>query len=333
MKVIAAACLNLLIGVSVGAASSAVTAQTMFPTAKASVVPTADAFYAPPSAASLEAVAPGTVLRYRATPNTTYASTVNSAYQLMFRTTDGHGAAVAAVTTLLIPTAAPATGRKLLSYQAFYDSLSLDCSPSALVMTGKLFEKGNVNTALKAGVLVVFTDYEGLQSQWIAGMNTAHTVLDGIRAAQRFSKSGLSETSPVAMMGYSGGGHATAWANEVANEYAPELNIVGAALGGVPVNPINVAKKVDGTLFSPVYFGAVVGLSRAFPEIDPDKYASAAGKAMITDMGKRCLLGTLSGQPDMLIPKYMFQKGSKFLQDPNFLDLPEIQAIGAQITL
>lgn len=326
--------LPALFGVALLSTVTAVSAQTAFPDAKPSVDPSADAFYNPPSPSELAAVAPGTLLRYRATPNKTYASTVKNAYQLMFRTTDSHGKAVAAVTTLLIPTAAPAAaGRQLLSYQAFYDSLSLDCSPSALVMTGKLFEKGYVNPALKAGVAVLFTDYEGLESQWIAGLNTGHTVLDGIRAAEGFSLSGLSQSTPVALMGYSGGGHATGWANELANEYAPELNIVGAALGGVPVNPINVAKKVDGKLFAPVYFGAVVGLSRAYPEIDPNKYATAEGLAMVTDMGKRCLLGTLEGQPDMLIPKYMFQKSSKYLKDPNFLNLPEIQAIGNQNVL
>lgn len=36
--------------------------------------------------------------------------------------------------------------------------------------------------------------------------------------------------------GYSGGGHAAGWAAQLANEYAPELNIIGAALGGVPAD-------------------------------------------------------------------------------------------------
>lgn len=306
--------------------------QQIYPMASTAVQPVNDSFYVAPSSTVLAGVQAGTVLRYRPIPNTTYAARVSEAYQLMYRSTDGHGTPVAAVTTVLIPKTAPATGRKLLSYQAMYDSLQLNCTPSGLTVSGKLFEKGYVNTALDQGVLVVMSDYEGLQSQWMAGLNTAHGVLDGIRAAQRFSQSGLNVGTPVALMGYSGGGHATAWANEVAQAYAPELNIVGAAMGGLPVKPLNVARKVDGTLFAGVYFGAVLGLSRANPQIDVHDYATPAGLAMLKDMGTRCLLGTLEGQPEMLTP-YVFKKGSQYLKDPNFLDLPEMQAIGAENNL
>lgn len=306
--------------------------QQPYPMASAAVQPVNDSFYASPSSTVLAGVQAGTVLRYRPIPNTTYAARVSEAYQLMYRSTDGRGVPVAAVATVLIPKTAPATGRKLLSYQAMYDSLQLNCTPSGLTVSGKLFEKGYVNTALDQGVLVVMSDYEGLQSQWIAGLNTAHGVLDGIRAAERFTRTGLSSATPVALMGYSGGGHATAWANEVAQEYAPELNIVGAAMGGLPVAPLNVARKVDGTLFAGVYFGAVLGLSRANPQINVNDYATPAGLAMLQDMGKRCLLGTLQGQPEMLTP-YVFKKGSQYLKDPNFLDLPEMKAIGAENTM
>jgi len=157
-------------------------------------------------------------------------------------------------------------------------------------------------------------------------------VLDSIRAVQNFSKSGLDASTPVGLFGYSGGGFATMWAAELAGTYAPELKIVGAAAGGLPVNPINVAKKVDGKLFAGAYFGAVVGLSRAYPEIDVDQYASEAGKAMVIDAGTRCLGGAASGNPELLT-KYAFKKGTTYLKDPNFLDLPEMQAIGKANTM
>lgn len=320
-----------LIGLGLSALSSAAGAQQVYPAATTAVQPVKDRFYVSPSLNTLAGVQPGTVLRYRTTPHP-YGSRITQAYQLMFRSTDGNGNPVAMVTTLLMPKTVPATGRKLLSYQSMYDSLQLNCTPSGLTTSGKLFEKGYVNDALDKGVVVVLTDYEGLQSQWIAGLNTAHGVLDGIRAAQKFSKSGLSRTTPVGLMGYSGGGHATAWANEVALEYAPELNIVGAAMGGLPVNPLNVARKVDGGLFAGVYFGAVLGLSRANPQINVNDYASPAGLTMLKDMGNRCLLGMMEGQPEILTP-YAFKKSSTYLKDPNFLDLPEMKAIGDANTM
>ncbi len=320
----------LALGLSAQAVS--VCAQEAYPEGKPSVAPTHDGFYKAPAASALANVGNGIVLRYRAIPTASYGSRVSKAYQLMFRSTDGRGQPVAAVTTLLIPRNAPSTGRQLLSYQAFYDSLTLNCSPSYLTMNGRLFERGYMNPALDKGMLVLLTDYEGLQSQWMAGLNTAHGVLDGIRAALNFKDASLDRSAPVGLMGYSGGGHATNWAVEVAPEYAPELNIKGAAMGGIPVDPIAVARKVDGGAFAGVYLGAVVGLSRAYPEIDTTQYATAAGLTAIQDIGNRCLLGMFQGQPEMST-RYAFTKARKYLKEANFLDLPEIQRINAENTL
>jgi pimeloyl-ACP methyl ester carboxylesterase len=315
--------LAVLSSMSAMSAFSAASAQAVYLPATASTEPAKDAFYTSPSAAVLASKNPGDVLRYRTIPLGSYKSFTGAGYQLMYRTTNNDGAPSASVTTILIPDSVPATGRKLMSYQSMYDSLTLTCSPSYLTVQGKLFEESYLDSILKAGVIVVMSDYEGLQSQWIAGKNTAHGVLDGIRAAIKFNKTGLDNSTPVGMMGFSGGGHATGWAAEMAAEYAPELNIVGAAMGGIPPNVASVAKKVDGGMFASVYFGAVVGLARAYPAIDTNKYATTAGLAMIKDMGNRCLLGMFEGQSDMLI-KYAFQKGTKYFKDANFLQLPVI---------
>jgi pimeloyl-ACP methyl ester carboxylesterase len=307
-------------------------AQTALPVADANVKPAADSFYTPPAASYLASVAPGTIVRYRALPASSLWADVKEGWQIMYRSTNSKDQPVAMVTTLLVPKTVSTTGKKLISYQSFYDSLTLNCSPSGLTLNGKLFDKTFYKSALTKGYYVTLSDYEGLESQWIAAKNTGHGVLDSIRAVEGFSKSGLSASTPVGLFGYSGGGFASMWAAELAAGYAPELNIVGAAGGGLPVNPINVAKKVDGTLFAGAYFGAVVGLSRAYPELDVDQYASDAGKAMIVDAGTRCLGGTASGNPELLT-KYAYKKGTAYLKDPNFLDLPEMQAVNADNTM
>ncbi len=310
----------------------AVNAQQVLPAADPKVAPMQDSFYASPADSYLASVAPGTVVRYRPLPASALWTDVKEGWQIMYRSTGQKGQPVAMVTTFLVPKTVSTTGKKLVSYQSFYDSLTLNCSPSGLTLTGKLFDKTFYKAALSKGYYINLSDYEGLQSQWIAAKNTGHGVLDSIRAVQNFSKSGLNASTPVGLFGYSGGGFATMWAAELATTYAPELNIVGAAGGGLPVNPLNVAKKVDGGLFAGAYFGAVVGLSRAYPEIDVDQYATDAGKAMVADAGTRCLGGTASGQPELLT-KYAYKKGASYLKDPNFLDLPEMQAIGRENTM
>jgi pimeloyl-ACP methyl ester carboxylesterase len=312
--------------------SSSAQAQQVFALANPKVAPVDDTFYTPPSDGELVAATPGAVLRYRALPGGALPANVKEGWQLMYRTADRKDQPVAMVTTLFIPENAPATGRKLLSYQAFYDSLTLNCTPSGETTASKMAEKMFFSSALSKGIYVATADYEGLASQWIVAKNTAHGVLDGIRAVENFSKSGLDASTPVGMMGYSGGGFATTWAAELAPSYAPELNIVGAAAGGLPVNPTNVAKKVDGTAFAGAYFGALVGLSRGYPEVNVEQYATPAGLVAFKDLGTRCLGGTLSGNPELLTP-YAFKKGSTYFKDPNFLDLPEMQAISRENTL
>lgn len=62
-------------------------------------------------------------------------------------------------------------------------------------------------------------------------------MLDGIRAILRHRKTIPNPAgNEVIITGYSGGGHGASWAVQLANEYAPELNIIGAAYGGTPVD-------------------------------------------------------------------------------------------------
>ncbi|MEY2843486.1 MAG: hypothetical protein RI920_1523 [Pseudomonadota bacterium] len=320
-----------LVGMSALTAFSAVGAQQVFPVADKAVKPAADSFYTPPADGALAATQPGAVLRYRPLPAAALWAEVKEGWQIMYRSSGQKGQPVAMVTTFFVPKTVSATGKKLISYQSFYDSLTLNCSPSGELLRNALFDKTFFKAALTKGYYTVVSDYEGLDSQWIAALNTGHGVLDSIRAVENFSAD-LDAKTPVGLYGFSGGGFATIWGAELAGQYAPELNIVGAAAGGLPANPINVAKKVDGTLFAGAYIGAIVGLSRAYPEVDVSQYANAAGVAALADAGTRCLGGTVSGNPELLTA-FAFKKGVTYYKDPNFLELPEMQAINKENTM
>ncbi len=49
------------------------------------------------------------------------------------------------------------------------------------------------------------------------------------------------------MVGYSGGSIATEFASELAPKYAPELNIVGVAEGGIPVDFAHNLTYINGS--------------------------------------------------------------------------------------
>lgn len=291
--------------------------------------PDDDPFYAQPD--PMPDVPPGTVLDSRQVRVRALAIPVPfTAWQVKYLSTDTHGEPSTNVATIIQPLRQPPSGqRTLVSYQTAYDGLSGDCAPSYALTTGlatPAFEEAAMLPMLLAGHTVVTADYEGPEYQWAAGINSGHGVLDGIRAAQSFPPAGLQgPRTPTVMWGYSGGALASQWANELQPTYAPELNILGVAIGGVPANVERIARAIDGGPLSGVYLGAAVGLSRAYPEIDTATLLNDRGKAMFADIGDQCI-GTFTVE-------YAFRSMSEFTTVPELLDVPAVRRVIAENTM
>jgi secretory lipase len=296
---------------------------------QASAAPTAwpphpdnDPFYAQP--VPMPDLEPGAIIDQRPTTIRALALPVPvRAWQVKYLSTDTKGEPAANIATVIQPFV---HGRKLVSYQTAYDGLDADCAPSYGFATGinpPAYEEAAILPLLLAGYTVVSADYEGPHYQWAAGLNSGHGVLDGIRAAQELT--GLGADTPTALWGYSGGALASQWANELTATYAPELNIVGVAAGGVPADIEAIARAIDGTALSGVYFGATVGLSRAYPEIDLDTLLNDKGKAAFETLGHQCI-AEFSLQ-------FAFQHMRDYVTVPELLDVPEVQQVIAENTM
>lgn len=282
-------------------------------------LPADDAFYTAP--APLPDLPPGTVIKSRPVTVTGYGFPIPAqSWQLMFVSRNAKGTPVEGIATVMVPTqSAPMGKRPLVSYQTAEDSLARHCAPSYTLRAGTEKELGLASLALAQGWAVVMTDYEGPQSQYGAGWQAGRATLDGIRAAVNFAPAGLGADTTVGMWGYSGGGLATAWANELEPTYAPELNIVGAAQGGVPPDLAAVARQIDGGPFSGIYFAVSVGLSRAYPEMRIDSILNDKGRAMVDDIGKLCARDIIS--------RYAFQKISEYVTVEDPLTLRRMQRV------
>lgn len=299
--------------------------------ASAAISPANDPFYKAP--ADLASLAPGDVIRSRTTRVQPLPGLKLSykTYQVLYRTTDTQDAPVATVATIMLPLKAPKTGRKLVSYQTAYDGLAAKCQPSYTMQTGKdpqgSAEILQMIAALSKGWTVVTADYEGPNNTWIAGKMAGQGVLDGIRAAEGFAPAGLDQgaATKVGLLGYSGGGHATAWANELAGTYAPELQIVGASQGGVPADPALLLGSLDGGPLAGVLLAAIVGLKEAYPNIDFDQYLNAKGRAAFVKLRRECI-GEFAAQ-------FPGAKVADYSTVPNILAVPEIKAIADANTL
>lgn len=69
------------------------------------------------------------------------------------------------------------------------------------------------------------------------------------------------------MWGYSGGSMATGFAAELQPSYAPDIDILGAALGGTVPNISNTLPLTNKTPFSGLFPPGVMGLSHEYPEV------------------------------------------------------------------
>lgn len=254
--------------------------------------PETDPFYDPPP--GFEAEAPGTVLRSRPiTVTGLRPELVDEATQLLVRTTDTAGAAVATAATVVVPPEPggphPGGARPLVAYQPFTDGLAARCEPSHELQAGGMeTELALLAPLLSAGYVVVVPDHQGPRHAYGAGIMAGHATLDGIRAAQSLPGTGLDgRSTPVGMWGYSGGAIATGWAAELQPSYAPELAVVGAASGGTAADFLEVARWMDGGPFSSIMLMVLTGLGREYPEYR--HLANEAGLAVEADLADDCL--------------------------------------------
>jgi hypothetical protein len=278
-----------------------------------------DPFYRVPG--NLEAFRPGEVLDARPVEIRRFRHVIRAdAWQVKFRSTDPDGAAVSGVATLMIPRRRfNGPVRPLLSYQCAIDALGATADPSYTLRHGDQLELPFIALALRRGWAVVTTDYNGPQHAFCAFPLVARFVLDGIRAAIGFEAAGFDAGTPIGLWGYSGGALATLFAVEQQADYAPELNIVGAAAGGAGVDPISSPQMFeDGNLLSGIPFGSVIGASRGFPDVDLPSVLTPQGQAMVAAAAEMTM--------EQLVASFPFARWSDYLTVPSVFEIPGMRA-------
>jgi hypothetical protein len=270
--------------------------------------PEEDPFYDYAGATPLAEIAPGTVLKSRTLNYHVIGLPLPvKAVQLLYRSTSQIGEPTANVTSVLKPPlsfGAP----QVVAYQSFYDSLNPADEPSDAVSGGLTLggaipqvESALIGPELLAGRTVVVADTEGEGADFAAGPEYGINTLDSLRAALAAPATGLSSTKKIGLIGYSGGAIATEWAAELAPTYAPEVNakLVGAAMGGVLVDPAHNLHYIEGSLsWAGVMPMAIIGVSRAF-HIDLTPYLSEYGKQLYAKLEKASIAEALAQYPGL----------------------------------
>lgn len=206
---------------------------------------------------------------------------VERVIQVKFRSNDASGQPSFGTASLVIP-ATPWSGtgsRPVLVNNLPINGLGRDCTPGYTMANGVSIKTGVTDYippvtawAANQGYAVLIPDHEGPRMAYAVTKVAGHIILDSIRAMQNLLPSQFG-SSKVAMQGYSGGAIATNGAAKLINSYAPELGdvIVGAAVGGTPIDMSVLTKSLNGTFNAAkgVEVAAGMGVSREYPEILP----------------------------------------------------------------
>jgi hypothetical protein len=266
-------------------------------------LPSHDPFYTYTGSKPLGDIAPGTVLKKRSVTLKIASLTVPySAEQVLYRTSGEQGQPTATVTTIIKPLTS-ALGTKIVAYQTAYDALGSECDPSYTLRGGN---PGDTDSQAEAAVIALYVtagytttvpDYEGTSLQWAAGQESGYNTLDAIRATENYL--GAPSSTQVGMLGYSGGSIATEWASELAPAYAPELNLIGAASGGVPVDLAQNLTYINGDDdWSGVIPAVLVTLSNTFG-VNLKKYLSPYGEKITHAVQHECIASFAANYPGL----------------------------------
>jgi hypothetical protein len=245
--------------------------------------PAGDAFYTPPS--PLPPGRPGDVIWQRRQSDSATATT----YLVLYRSTTATGAPTAVSGTVAVPKGRNLATTPIVSSAPGTLGLGDTCAASKHPWVGGILTPTEF---LERGFAVATTDYEGLGTPgthtYVVGRSEGHAVIDAARAAQRLGI-GLPATAPVGFFGYSQGGGGAGWAGQLAGSYAPELQVKGTAVGGIPADLTAVGEVLDGNLWFGFLAAAAAGLDAAYPELDLERYLTATGRQVFAQNQNACV--------------------------------------------
>jgi hypothetical protein len=158
----------------------------------------------------------------------------------------------------------------LVSYQIPYNSPTVDASPSWTLATELNSTFSDIAALLEQGWYVSVTDFEGPNATFAVGLAEGHAVLDGLRAVTESSSSPATGTKAwkIGLWGYSGGSIASEFAAELRATYAPEIEIAGVAVGGLPTPVTAVLEAVNESPYAGLIVSGLWGYANAFPAVE-----------------------------------------------------------------
>ncbi|MFC9440244.1 lipase family protein [Nocardia sp. NPDC057030] len=298
-------------------------------------VPAEDPWYADPD--DLASYAPGQIIRSRTVQTRILGIPFPvDTKQLLFRSNDIHDNPIATATSVITPGIPWAGGpRPVVSFQEAIDSTNSACNPSYTLQVGTMKEAALAVGWLAQGFAINVPDFDGKFNTFNT-FDEGKMVLDSLRAMKNDASLGLTD-SGIAMYGYSGGGSGSIRAAEMRESYAPDVRLLGTAIGGTPGDlrlQAEYATKqqpgLTGISNFTMWLG-FAGLSREFPEqFDAAKLLNKEGQAILADMQSRCVYTVALSGMYRPISDY-FNPGMTLENAPGVMQVLREQSLGQHI--
>lgn len=244
------------------------------------------------------------------------------AWRVLYRSTAATGEPTAVSGTVLLPAWPRRSPYPLIGYAVGTHGIGDAAAPSRLLARGLEWEAGLMAMILARGWAIAITDYQGLGTPgdhtYMVGRALGPNVLDVMRAARALAPDDLPEDGPAAIIGYSEGGAAAAWAAQLQPDYAPDVDVKAVAAGAAAANVEIAGPSLDGSFFSFFIAYGGIGYAAAYPELELDPYLTPRSREGIAAMRESTIV-----QAVLWGPKFM---RASDMTEPNVLEMPEWRA-------
>jgi pimeloyl-ACP methyl ester carboxylesterase len=227
----------------------------------------------------------GTLLRYEELSDAVARA---NAYRIMYLSESVAGDPIVVTGTVLVPTGeAPADGRRILTIAHGTSGIADECAPSK---NPRFTEISLMSPYLEQGYVVAETDYEGLgtpgRHPYLVGESEGRGVLDAALAARQLPDADAGDQFGI--FGYSQGGHGALWAGQLADEWTPDLRLVGT-VAGAPASelPVILAAGRDLPIAGFLYM-IIAGFHQAYPDAPLDQVLTPAGESELAAVDSGC---------------------------------------------
>ncbi|MFE5410052.1 lipase family protein [Microbacterium sp. NPDC056569] len=214
--------------------------------------------------------------------------------RILYTTRDANGQPAVASALVVVPQDPPPGPRPVVVWNHGTTGVARGCAPSLRDASATKWAIPGLDQAIANGWVVVASDYSGQGAPgvfpYLIGRGEARSSLDAVLAARELD--GVTLSSRTAVWGHSQGGHAALWTSQIAEDYAPELDVRGTALLAPAAEPVALAEELTSgdanALLSILISWVLVPYADTYDDVDLTRYIAPGSEAIVREMTQRC---------------------------------------------